>query len=139
MAQIFAHKGIIGICALTVDETEEKGYKLSEAIVNNIEEPGQLGCVCEADKCEFSQEAIDLLKTVKKSGDCIGEVDIYGDPNKVIFNWLGGPTRMLDVETAEGSRDYNPSLYDHVTVVPNNPPQEFVDAVDSMLLERENG
>lgn len=135
MARIFAYRGIIGMSAMVVDETAEGGFTVSKAVVNDYEDPNQLGVICEAEHCEISQEALELMKTIPKSRDCIGELDVFGDKDKVIIGWLGGLQRMIDpkADGVEGSRDHEPSLLEHLSVVPNYPPQEFKDAVDGML------
>ena len=136
--QVFAHKGILGINALEIDTTEENGYKVSDALLNDITQPGQLGCVADGSKCDFSQEAIDLIKTVKPSHDCIGDIDIYKDASgNIVFCWLGAPTRLLTLsDDISASRDHDVSILDEVTIVPNNPPEGFIEAVDAMLAEK---
>jgi len=133
--QVFAYKSVIGINAIEIDSNEENGYNVSDAIINDITQPGQLGCVADASKCDFSQEAIDLLKKVKPSRDAIGDVDIYKDSTgSVIFAWLGTPMHMIDTsDDVSGSRDYDISALDNVVVVPNNPPENFIVAVDELL------
>lgn len=56
--QIFAYKGVIGIDA---EDAELIAYPGN----------GNLGGVADASKCEFSQEAIDILKTIKRNRDVL--------------------------------------------------------------------
>lgn len=136
MAKIFAYKGYIGIngwadnCPEGIGENEEITEKhLTSAVINNPLEQGQLGFVCKANECKFSQEAIDLLKQIKPSNDDIGDVDIFNSDEGPMFCWLGGPMRVLSLEH-EGSKNYNPSLLPEASEV--EVPESFKNYVDSL-------
>ena len=138
MAKIFAYKGYIGIsgwadnCPESIGENEEITLKhLSPALMNNPLEEGQLGFVCKIDKCSFSQEAIDLLKQIKPSNDDIGDVDILSSKEGPMFCWLGGPMKILNLES-EGSRNYNPSLLPEASEV--EVPEAFKNHVDLLII-----
>lgn len=98
--QVFAHNGWVGISS---------GVE-AEGLLNKPLDKGQLGFVVDAAFVDISPEALELLKQVPKSGDCIGDVDIYASKDKVIFCWLGGPMKMFKPEDVTGSRDYDASL-----------------------------
>lgn len=120
--QVFAHKGIIGI------SSDPK----ADGLLNDPTQPGQLGFVVSAEHVDVSREAYDLLQTVKKSRDCIGDVDIFQSEKGIIFSWMGGSKRMLNPQTAEGSKDYAPKLMAQYVRDDMNTPQEFIEAVEKM-------
>ena len=67
--------------------------------------PNRLGSVLiETDKfLGMSKEAADLLKTIKKSHDDIGDICVWKtNDNKDCFSWLGGFKKIIDVTIAEG-------------------------------------
>lgn len=142
MAKIFAYKGILGFngwregypAALKDGEEIILDY-LTDALINNPFEEGQLGFVCLLEKCQFTKEAIDLLKIVEKSRDAIGDVDIHSSDKGPILAWLGGALNAKDVLTITGSRDYDPSLLPKPTNL--EIPQEFINFVDSLPKDNE--
>lgn len=84
----------------------------ADGLLNRPMEKNQLGFVCDASKVEFQQEAVDWLKKVKQSSNCIGDVNVFkSDNGMVIFAWLGGPSKVcMNIEGVKGSRDYKPEL-----------------------------
>jgi len=122
--EIFAYRGIIGISSNVK----------AEGLINNPEAPGQMGFVVDATKINFTKEAIDLLKIVKKSDDDLGDIDSFRAGDKKIFSWLGGPKRFIEPETITGSNDYDVSFliaHTEEIAVPN----DFKDIVDEYLGE----
>lgn len=97
--KVFAYEGYVGI-----DASPD-----CEGIVAHPGN-GNLGVVTEADKVEFSAEAVEALKRVRKSNDDLGDVDVFQAGNKVIFAWLGGYKRAFKPEDIEGSNTYDASL-----------------------------
>lgn len=91
---------------------------------------GSLGVVTEADKVQFSAEAVEALKRIRKSHDDLGDVDIFQAGDKVILGWLGGYKRAFKPEEVEGSSSYDASLIKATEGV--EVPQEFKDFVDSL-------
>lgn len=137
MAKIFAYKGYIGINGWKEgfpenlkDNEDIKLEHLTEALCNDPLQPEQLGFVCYANKCEFSQEALDLLKTIKPSRDAIGDIDIFNSNDGVIFCWLGGILRLINPNNVSGSRDYDPELLPDASEV--EVPQDFKDCIDGL-------
>lgn len=119
MVNVFCYKGIVGIQA----------NPESPALIAKPE-GGSFGCVCDASQVNFSQEAIDALKTIKNGHDDLGDVDVFkaGD-DKVIFGWMGGYMRVVKPEDSEGSRDCDFGLLkasENVEI-----PQSFIDFVDA--------
>lgn len=117
---VFTYKGYIGI------ESDVK----AEGLLNSPTQPGQLGFVVDANSVDIQPEALELLKTIKKGSDSLGDVDVFSAGDKIVFSWLGGPLRLIDPKKITGSRDYNPSLLKSNVEV--KPTEEFIKAVDSM-------
>lgn len=101
----------------------------AEGLLNDPKGEGQLGFVVEAASVRFSPEAVEKLKTIQKTHDAIGDVDIFESVKGVIFAWLGGPKKIFKPEDVVGSRDYRPDLIvaDPTVVVP----EEFIQLVAS--------
>lgn len=142
MAKIYAYKGILGFNGWkegypeTLKDDEEITLEhLTDALINDPTQEGQLGFVCLLKKCQFTKEAIDLLKIVEKSRDAIGDVDINSSNEGPILAWLGGALNAKDVLTITGSRDYDPSLLPEPTDL--EIPQTFIDFVDSLPKDNE--
>lgn len=98
--QIFAYKGFIIISA-------------GEVTINNPDEPEQLGYVVDTKEIELTQEAYDLLITVKKCSSSLGTImcwETSDPPYSSAFGWLGGPKALFKPNDIEADRDYNPSL-----------------------------
>lgn len=120
--QIFSYKGVIGI------QSDVK----AEGLLNDPLQSGQLGFVINADYIDIQPEALELLKTVKKSGDDIGEVDVFESEKGVIFSWLGGPLKAFIPDQITGSSTYNAYLL-KTTNENIKPPQEFINFVESKV------
>jgi hypothetical protein len=117
--QVFAHKGYIGI----------KSDVKAEGLLNDPMKPGQLGFVLDAAYVDVQPAALELLKKVKKSGDDIGEIDVYKSPDKTYFCWLGGPLKVSDPCKITGSNVYDASLLQSNDSVVT--PQDFINFVES--------
>lgn len=125
--KVFEYRGFVGIQSLPN----------AEGLLNDPTQPGQLGFVADASKCEFSQSAIDLLKQVKKSHDDIGDVDVFqaGD-GMVVFAWMGGPLKVLSPKwDVSGSSSYAPELLTATDGV--EPSDEFKQFIDTNIVELE--
>lgn len=120
--QVFAYKGFIGI----------KSDVKAEGLLNNPMKPGQLGFIIKSECVDIQPKALDLLKTIPKSCDAIGDVDIekYSD-GRITFSWLGGPMQVLDPKQVSGSRDYDPSLIAAKEGVET--PKDFIDYIDTRI------
>jgi len=121
--KVFAHKGIVGIMS---------SYD-ADGLINNPEEKGQLGFVVNASYVDISPDALDLIKKIKKSGDDIGEVDVYMAGNDdIVFSWLGGQWKMFKPEQITGSSEFDPYLLESSSNVLPDP--GFVASVDKLLM-----
>jgi hypothetical protein len=100
--QVFAYKGFVGI---------KSDFK-AEGLLNKPDQPGQLGFVVDAAFVDISPEALEILKKIPRSGDDIGEVDVFGDDKgKVIFCWLGGNMKVFSLsDKVDGSSTYDATL-----------------------------
>lgn len=124
--KVFDYKGFVGI----------QSAPNAEGLLNDPMQPGQLGFVADASKCEFSQGAIDLLREIKKSHDDIGDVDVFQAGEMVVFAWLGGPLKVLSPKwEVSGSSSYAPELLTATDGV--EPSDEFKQFVDENITELE--
>lgn len=85
----------------------------------------RIGCVLsETEKhLGMSKEAVKILKTIKKSGDDIGDISTWKmDNSKDCIAWLGGLKGIIDTTVAEGD---NKGIVDigHVTIENEVPPE----------------
>jgi hypothetical protein len=120
---VFAYKGFVGI----------ESSLQANGLLNSPAEPGQLGFVLDAAHVNFSPEAVEELKKVKRSGDDLGEVDIFeASEGRVIFGWLGGPLKAFKPELIEGSNSYDASLI-KASEEPVAIPVEFKEFIDGYV------
>lgn len=120
--QVFAYKGIVGI----------KSSYDAEGLLNKPSEPGQLGFVVDASFVDISPEALEVLKKVPRSGDDIGDVDVFKDNSgRVIFCWMGSNMKVVKVDDGmSGSSTYDASLLKSKAGV--LPDEDFVKFVDEL-------
>jgi len=107
----------------TIDETEDKNF---------IPVGGsRIGCVLiETSKyLGMSEEAFKLLKTLKKSGDDIGDISSWKtDKNEDCFSWLGGFKKLVHIPTAEGD---NTGIADiNYVTIKNEVPPDALEAIN---------
>jgi hypothetical protein len=122
--KVFSYKGVVGI----------KSDVKADGLLNDPKKSGQLGFVVDASCVDISSEALVLLKTVPKSSDDIGEVDVFqASDKKVVFSWLGGPWKSFRPEDVSSSGTYDPSLL-RASVEVVEIPQDFIDYVDKEQL-----
>lgn len=137
MAKIFAYNGVLGFNgwkdgypeALNDGDTITKEH-LTEALLNDPTQDGQLGFVCDMSKCQITAEAIEILKNVPMSRHAIGDVDVFKAGDTIVISWLGG---VLCAKTAlhiEGSSSYDITLLPEPSEV--EIPQSFIDFVDNL-------
>jgi hypothetical protein len=98
--KVFAYKGIVGI---------ESSYN-AKGLINDPSQPGQLGFVVDANFVDISKEALDILKTIKRSLDDMSDIDIFKSKDAVCFCWVGGAKTAIDPERHTGSNSYNAYL-----------------------------
>jgi hypothetical protein len=100
--QVFEHKGIIGI---------KSDFK-AERLLNDPSQPNQIGFVVDAKFVDISPGALEILKTIPKSGDDIGDVDVFETvDNMIVFCWIGGQLKVINPKSnISGSSTYSPHL-----------------------------
>lgn len=77
----------------------------------------------------MSKEAVELLKTIKKSHDDIGDVSMWEtNDNKYCFGWIGGFKKIIDMTKAEGDKTGFIDIK-HVTIE-NHVPKEAIDVIN---------
>jgi len=119
--KIFEYKGYIGIQS-AVD---------AEGLLNDPTKSGELGFVLDAAFVDIHPRALKLLMTIPKSGDDIGDFDVYkADDGRVILGWLGGPLKMFRPEEVSGSSVYSPELLKSDKTVECDP--KFIKYIDSI-------
>ena len=123
-ARITAYKGQI-ICELLATAS-------SATVTTTLDNPGVFGQVIVDSKNNvgISKEAHDLLKTIKRGRDDLGELDWFKtSDNAHAFAWIGGPYTIVNPTTCESSSSYVAN--DDYTLIENEPPQGAMDYIDS--------
>ena len=82
-----------------------------------------------------SQEALDLLKIMKKSRDAIGDIQWFPSTEGKVFGWLGGPLVIKKAADRETCRDTEVFAED-CTIIPNDTPQAAIDAINALEKEQ---
>lgn len=78
-----------------------------------------------------SQEALDLLKTVRPSRDAIGDLMWFpSHKDKFCFGWNGGPLSLKDPKRTEGDRDYKVRDGEY-TLIPNDVPEGVKETIEN--------
>lgn len=113
--RIFVYKDHIGIAA-------------GDKLVNDPSSPGQLGCIVDLSEVEISKEALDALKTVKKSTSSLGEVMCFGNT----FGWMGGVKYVFKAQELTADRDYEPKLLEKC-IADIEVPVDFREFIDSIV------
>lgn len=119
--KVFTYKGFIGIES-TVN---------ADGLLNKPLDKGQLGFLFDAKFVDIQPEALELLKRLSMSADDVGEVEIYQSKDIVVFGWLGGPKKVVDITINTASNDYHPELL--VPVDNIDIPQDFIDFIDNSV------
>ena len=127
---IFAYKGYVG-CSVNLI-VKDNVVIAPEGVINNLNESSQLGVVVDAKYAKVSQEAINLLKSVKPAPSGIGTFSCFKDLDEnVIFAWIGSPKMAEKInEDTWIARDSN---FDLLTPSQIEVPEDFKDYVE--LLE----
>jgi hypothetical protein len=121
-AHVTAYKGLL-VLELRVEKSIEN------EVVSSLDKPGNLGQIImdSAKNVGISEQALALLKTVRRGSDSLGDIDWFKSGDKAVFGWLGGPYRIADPKVIEGSREYG--IFDHVAI-PNDVPAGAKEAID---------
>jgi hypothetical protein len=82
----------------------------------------------------MSEEAVKILKKIKKSHDDIGDVETFKSVKGDCFSWMGGIYGLFNVTTAEGDRN---GIIDiaHVTI-PNDVPEKAMAIINKNIAGR---
>jgi len=76
-----------------------------------------------------SDEAMALLKTIKRGRDSIGDVDWWAcDDKSFAFGWLGPHLRLVDPKQSQTSRQYKVGPY---VTIPNEVRPDAIEAIDA--------
>ena len=120
--KIFEYKGYVGI----------ESHPNADGVIACPKKSNQnLGYVVKAKSVKISPSALIVLKTIKKSHDAIGDIDIFSSNEGVIVSWIGGNKKLINPNIHEGSSSYDASLIVN-TDKSILPPQDFIDYIDSL-------
>lgn len=79
----------------------------------------------------MSKEAFELVKTIKRGSDSIGDVDWWKcDNGDFAFSWFGGPQALKQANICETSRQF--TVGDFVEI-PNDSPEGAIQAVEEIV------
>ena len=123
-AHITAYKGLI-VCELLAEKS------IDGAVTTSLDNPGCIGQVIHntAENLGVSEEALALLKAVKRGHDDLGDIDWFDTSDgKASFGWLGGPYAIKDPVRCEGSSSYKISNF---VTIPNDVPEGAKNAIDN--------
>ena len=95
----------------------------------------RIGCVVLDTKNHLgvSEEALQILDKIERGDDDLGDVDWWAcDDGTKAFGWIGPRQRLLSPDHASVSRNHK-VFRDDCTVIPNDSPQEAIEAIDEVL------
>ncbi len=119
--QVFAHKGVIGIKS---NETVEGIELLPQGYMPFIG--------VNLSQVEFQQEAIDLIKTIRKGDDVMGDIaTIKKEDGTILFVWFGTYGKVFTPETSVTGKDFDPELL--VATAGLETDQAFIDFVEEAM------
>ena len=142
MATFFGYRGYIGCDAFTDefrnDETEEERdlniNDLSTAIINDPFSEGQLGFVFKLLESKFNDEALKVLKTLRKGDSTFDDLTLFqgNEETGPIIGWLGGPMVLVDSNT-QFDKDSDISLLDNIEPQELDIPQGLIEFIDATI------
>ena len=121
-AFIFAYKGNV---AVEIDMDNGK-------FINDLTQPGQLGCVIDSKEVEITQEAKDIIFKAKREGGSFSELMLteHADGSGSSIGVLGFGKCFLGKDFKIG-RDCEKGVLEHLEVVDKEAPQDFQDFINS--------
>lgn len=121
-AKITAHRGILVFDLLATESSDE--------VATSLDRPGNMGQVImnTAKNLGVSAEALQLLRSLKRGHDSLGDIDWFKTRDgQHAFSWLGAPHALKDPKTAETSRQYHIGGY---VAIANEVPEGAKAAID---------
>lgn len=124
-AEVTTHKDILVI--------EYKTEDSNDIVTSPYDKPGNLGYVIgDTGHVGISEEAYALLSLIKRSGNAIGDIDIFKlNKGGYAFSTLGGMCSLIDPKMAEGSSTFVVPPLSCFQVIENNVPEGAKEAIDS--------
>lgn len=112
---------------------EYKTEESNDMVTSPYDKPGNIGYVIgDTGHVGISEEAYALLSLIKRSGDAIGDIDIFKlDKGGYAFATLGGMCSLIDPKIAEGSRTFVVPPLSCFQVIANDVPEGAKEAIDS--------
>lgn len=112
---------------------EYKTEDSNDIVTSPYDKPGNLGYVIgDTGHVGISEEAYALLSLIKRSGNAIGNIDIFKlNKGGYAFSTLGGMCSLIDPKMAEGSSTFVVPPLSCFQVIENNVPEGAKEAIDS--------
>lgn len=126
-AKVTAYKGRI-LCQLLATASNDN-------VASSIDRPGNMGqVIMDTEKyLGVSDEAIELLKTVKNGRDAIGDVDWFkSSDGKMNFAWFGPVNRIINPDDAEAARGFRVPAEGNYIKIENEVPLAARSCIDAV-------
>lgn len=139
MATFFGYRGFVGCHGfkdnLDPDSLPEglplKREHLSDALFNNPFDQENPEYILDLTKCHFNQEAINVLKSIKRTDDDEGEIDVFNHADLKVISWVGQVLKLINSES-KAPKSYDVSVLDSIVPEELEIPdglKEFIDFV----------
>lgn len=103
-----------------------------------VNDKGNLGSVLvdSKQKLACSREALDLMRTVRRNREAVGDLGWWRcDDGKFAFSWFGALYRIIDPSDCEGDRGFHVHE-EQCTIVPNEIPESMREEIRVAVSER---
>ncbi|WPH64759.1 hypothetical protein [Vibrio phage vB_VpaP_SJSY21] len=126
---VFSYNGVLGIQAeVTVEDGDV--VSLPSCVINNPEQPGQLGLVCEAYGVRITEEAKEIIRNLPREGGSFAPLMIW-EAGNVHFGYSGGINAAI-IEPAI-CRETDVSLLDKFETLKGfEVPASFIEFIESL-------
>lgn len=129
--KVVAYKGLI----IMVPNDPAKGIGKTDGWYPTGDE--RMGCVLVDSKARLgvSEEAFQLMKTIKSNNDDLGDIGWWECDDKTwAFAWFGSIHRVINPATAEGDREFRVTelLKQVCTIITNEVPEEAKNLIDAL-------
>jgi len=124
--KIFAHRDSLVIYPINPEEGIEQGWWPTGRT--------RMGCVLTntKERLGVSQEALDLMHEMLRNQDSIGDLSWFDSVEGYAISWWGPIYRIVDIATAEASREFVPQP-EQCVVISNNVPEEILNQVNAAI------
>lgn len=113
---------------------EYKSNKSNEVLTTPFDTESMGYVVGDVGHIGISKEAYELLRSVKKSGDSIGDIDVFRLANgNYAFSTLSGMCFMGNYKELQGSSSFSVPPIESFQLIENNVPPEAIEAINIAL------